>query len=49
VNEKGMLALWIFVTSATLGMLLEKQASARVWEIFRLILTIMGIIYLMFI
>jgi sterol desaturase/sphingolipid hydroxylase (fatty acid hydroxylase superfamily) len=45
--ERIVLAVWIFATSATLGMLLEKHNSARFWEGMRFILTIISLFFMM--
>jgi len=45
VIERVGLAVWIFATAATLGMLLEQHKSSRLWEGIRLILTIITIFY----
>ena len=48
IPERTVLTIWIFATSATLGMLLEKHKSAGFWEGIRLILTISTLFYWMF-
>jgi len=39
---RGALVVWIFATSATLGMLLERHSSARLWETIRLVASGVG-------
>jgi hypothetical protein len=46
--ERLGLAIWIFATAATLGMILEKHRSARTWEGIRLILTVSILFYWIF-
>jgi hypothetical protein len=47
---RGALVVWIFATSATLGMLLERHSSARLWETIRLVASGVGAaIYLYYI
>ncbi|MFM8492479.1 MAG: sterol desaturase family protein [Bacteroidota bacterium] len=43
--ERLGLAIWIFATAATLGMILEKHRSAITWEGIRLILTVSTLFY----
>lgn len=43
--ERLTLAAWIFATSATLGMLLEKHNSTLYWESTRVVATISGLAY----
>ena len=46
--ERLGLAIWIFATAATLGMILEKHRSAITWEGIRLILTVSILFYWIF-